>query len=180
MKDINVYDNFLAASHMDTIYGFLQNAYYRIGWHDTQQPQHRAFPNLHSKFTPEGVKSLNILNPVLEKFKDTHITKDNYKQCIINLTKPLDVNFIHTHPYNEIVALYYCNPTWDVEWGGETLFYADNRKDIRFANPYTPNRLIIFNGDISHTIKSQNLLGPSYRFSISLFFNKGPEWEVVK
>lgn len=39
----------------------------------------------------------------------------------------MDVNFIHVHE-NEIVALYYCNLTWQPEWGGETLFYKDNKK----------------------------------------------------
>ena len=71
-----------------------------------------------------------------------------------------------------MVALYYANFTWNSEWGGETIFYKKDRKTIDLANPYTPNQLIIFDGKIPHTIKSQNLIGPSYRFTISLFFNK--------
>ena len=50
--------------------------------------------------------------------------------------------------------------------------YKKDRKTISLANPYTPNQLIVFDGKVPHTIKSQNLIGPSYRFTISLFFNK--------
>ena len=94
-----------------------------------------------------------------------------YIKCIVNLVKPLDVNFIHVHP-DQLVALYYVNITWNPEWGGETLFYKEDRKTISLASPYTPNKLIFFDGKIPHTIKAQNLIGPSYRFTLSIFFNK--------
>ena len=90
---------------------------------------------------------------------------------MVNLIKPLDVNFIHVHP-DQLVALYYVNITWNPEWGGETLFYEKDRKTIKLASPYVPNRLMIFDGKVPHTIKSQNLLGPSCRFTISIFFNR--------
>jgi SM-20-related protein len=172
MNEIEIYDDFLSSAHAQIVYNTAQDSFFKIGWHDTEEPQHRAFPNLHSMYSFEDVQKLKILNPILEILKDKNITIDNYKNCIVNLTKPLDVNFIHAHPYEEIGVLYYCNPTWNAEWGGETLFYEDNKKDIRFSSPYTPNRLIIFDGNIPHTIKPQNLLGSSYRFSVSLFFYK--------
>ena len=109
-----------------------------------------------------------MLNSVLKVLK---IPKERFYKCVVNLVKPLDVNFIHVHP-NSIVALYYANFTWNPEWGGETIFYDKDRKKINLANPYTPNQLITFDGKIPHTIKAQNLIGPSYRFTISLFFKK--------
>ena len=60
-----------------------------------------------------------------------------------------------------------------IQSGVEKLcFTKKDRKTISLANPYTPNQLIVFDGKVPHTIKSQNLIGPSYRFTISLFFNK--------
>ena len=35
------------------------------------------------------------------------------------------------------------------------------------------NRVLIFDGEIPHTIKAQNFLGLYYRFTLSLFFKKG-------
>lgn len=153
------------------MYDMTINSEYRIGWEDSAELQYKSFPNLHGQWGFKDLQKSKILTPVLEKLKKKNITIDNYWKCIVNLTKPLDVNFIHIHP-NQIVALYYSNLTWDPQWGGESLFYEDNKRDIRLSSPYVPNRLLIFDGSIPHTIKAQNLSGPSYRFTTSLFFNK--------
>jgi len=126
---------------------------------------------LHSHWSFEDVKNLRILNLVLDKLKDKNITIDNFDKCVINLTKPLDVNFTHLHT-DQIVFLHYSCLTWNPQWGGETIFYEKDMKTILKCNPYVSNRAVIFDGDIPHTIKAQNILGPSYRFTTSLFFNK--------
>ena len=165
---IKIYDNFFPNDQSAHINNFVLKSLYKLGWEDTEEPQHRAYPNLHSSYSPEDVAKIKILEPILKKVK---LTKKHYSKCMVNLTKPLDVNFIHMHP-GCIVALYYANMHWDPEWGGETLFYEKDRKTIGLASPYIPNRLVIFDGKVPHTIKSQNLLGPSYRFTIGMFFNK--------
>tara|TARA_Y100000022_G_scaffold171712_1_gene158311 strand:- start:760 stop:1287 length:528 start_codon:yes stop_codon:yes gene_type:complete len=165
---IKVYNNFFENDHSQQIYNFVINSYYKIGWIDSDEPQHKAYPNIHSEYSKEDLNKIKILNPILKTLK---LPKESFYKCVVNLTKPLDVNFIHVHP-NSMVALYYANFTWNPEWGGETMFYKKDRKTISLANPYTPNQLIVFDGKVPHTIKSQNLIGPSYRFTISLFFNK--------
>jgi Rps23 Pro-64 3,4-dihydroxylase Tpa1-like proline 4-hydroxylase len=164
---IKKYKDFFENDKADFIHNFVLKSYYRIGWNDTGEPRHKAYPNLYSEYNSEDLTNLKILNPIL---KVINKKKDSYDKCVVNLTKPLDVNFIHTHP-SQTVALYYANLTWNPEWGGETLFYEKDKTTIKLANPYTPNQLIIFKGSIPHTIKSQNLIGPSYRFTVSLFFN---------
>jgi len=164
---IKVFDNFLKPSANDFIYEFALKSHYRIGWNDTNNPEHKRYPNLYSSYSKEDVDKIDILDSINKTIKN----KNKATACIINLTKPLDVNFIHTHK-NTSVALYYINPQWNIDWGGETIFYEKDRKKISFTSPYTPNRLIYFNGETPHTIKSQNILGPIYRFTLSLFFNK--------
>ena len=165
---IQVYDNFFENDHCSEIYNFCINSYFKIGWVDSDEPQHKPYPNLHSAYSKEDLDKIKILEPILKKFK---ISKDQYSKCVVNLTKPLDVNFIHVHS-NTSVVLYYANLTWNPEWGGETIFYKKDKKTIDLANPYVPNRLVFFDGKIPHTIKAQNIIGPSYRFTISLFFIK--------
>jgi|TARA_R100001530_G_scaffold42788_1_gene32584 SM-20-related protein len=167
-KKIEVFDNFLSPNSAQVVFNTVIRSRYLIGWDDSYEPQNKTHPNLHSPYNEEDVEKIRILEPIFKKLNNKTLT---YDSCVVNLTKPLDINFIHVHP-DQIAAVYYANPTWHPEWGGETLFYEDNRKDIRLSSPYTPNRLIIFDGSIPHTIKAQNLLGPSYRFSVSLFFNK--------
>ena len=168
---IEKYNNFFSPDKHATIFNTIINSNYRIGWEDTAEVQRRTHPNLHSYYSFEDIKNLKIIDIILDNLKSKNITINNYDKCIINLTKNMDVNFTHTHP-NQIVFLYYPNLTWNPEWGGETVFYKDDYKDILKSNIYLPNTAIVFDGSIPHTIKSQNILGPSYRFTMSLFFNK--------
>ena len=168
---IETYDDFLSSSSCQRLYSALMNSVFRIGWGDSDELHHRQYPNLYAEYSTEELRKLKILDPVLNILIKDSITMDNYFRCRINLTKPLDLNFIHVHP-DQIVELYYCNLTWSAEHGGETIFYTDDKKHIKLATPYTANRLIIFDGSIPHTIKAQNLLGQTYRFTLSLFFWK--------
>ena len=45
--------------------------------------------------------------------------------------------------------LYYVQPNWLPEWGGQTVFYDDNEKMV-FQQFPTPNLGIIFNSEILH------------------------------
>ena len=168
---IETYDDFLSPDSCQIVWNRIMSSLYRIGWDDSDEPQHKGFPNIHSEYSFEDLQKLRMLDLILDKLKDKNITVNNYFRCMVNLTKPMDVNFIHTHP-DQIVALHYSNLTWNPEWGGETLFYKDNKRDILLSSPYVPNRLLIFDRAIPHTIKAQNLMGPSYRFTTSVFFNK--------
>ncbi len=48
-------------------------------------------------------------------------------------------------------ALYYVNPIWKSNWGGETVFYTDNTEtDILKACMPKPGRFVIFNSSIPH------------------------------
>lgn len=168
---IETYDNFLTPPESTNLFNLIMNSNFKIGWDDSDELQHKAFPNLHAEYNLLDIQKTKLLEPVLDKLKNKNIGMNNYIKCIVNLTKPMDVNFIHNHD-KQIVALHYSNITWNPEWGGETVFYKDNKKDILFSSPYTPNKLIIFDGEIPHTIKAQNILGTSYRFTTSIFFNR--------
>lgn len=168
---MEIIDNFLEPSDLERVYGIAINSNFCIGWDDSQEVHKRAFPCLYSHYQQKDVDLLNIDKFLYTKIKNENVKKQNFKKCIVNLTKPSDVNFIHTHP-NEISVLIYINPTWHIDWGGETIFYKNDFKEILYTSLYTPNRCIIFDGNIPHTIKSQNLLGPSYRFTLTFFFTK--------
>mgnify|MGYP003116136587 FL=1 len=165
------HENFLSPDCCGLLYNYILSSLFRIGWEDSGETQHRSHPNLYSSYSFKDVQKLKILPLILDKLKSKKITIDNYDKCIVNLTKPMDVNFLHVHP-KQIVALHYSSLTWNPEWGGETIFYEDNKKEIKHCSPYTPNKLIIFDGSIPHTIKAQNIMGPAYRFTTSIFFNR--------
>lgn len=44
--------------------------------------------------------------------------------------------------------LYYANPHWEIQWGGQTVFYKNEIEQC--AVEYTPNSAILFKGNIPH------------------------------
>jgi hypothetical protein len=93
------------------------------------------------------------------------------KKCVLNLSTPADVNFVHAHPEDKIL-LYYVNLDWRDGWHGETLFFDETGKRIMFASTYTPNRLIAFDAKIPHTIRPQSHIASFYRFTLALVYTK--------
>ena len=174
-KSIYVFDNFVSKAKQTFYYDYIIKSYFKIGWEDLEEFDKRGYPCLHSSYTRQNVDQLELI-PNLKKYaKKTPfkniINENNYIKCMVNLSKPADPNFTHCHP-KQVVCLYYANLNWHPNFAGETLFYTEDQKEIRYGSSYTPNRLVIFDGEIPHTIRAQNITGPNYRFSISLFFNK--------
>ena len=66
---LKTYDNFLSNEHLQKVYNFVYRSLYKIGWDDSQEPQHKAYPNIHSDFSKKDVDDIKILNPILQKIK---------------------------------------------------------------------------------------------------------------
>jgi SM-20-related protein len=48
-----------------------------------------------------------------------------------------------------VTALYYANPEWQTDWGGETIYYNDE-EDAELAITPRPGRLVIARGAVLH------------------------------
>ena len=159
----------------DKIYRYALQSFYKIGWEDSDDLDKKRYPSLHSTYNDNDIKYLNIIElvkPYMAKTKYKHLCKpENINTCVVNLTKPSDPNFLHTH-HGNVSCLYYPNMKWDPDWAGETVIYDKQVKDIKHSNAYKPNSLLIFDGDYPHTIRAQNYTGPSYRFTLALLFRK--------
>ena len=81
-----------------------------------------------------------------------------------------DMLFTHTDclpDQHDLTALWYLCERWDVEWGGETMFY-DSQDDVACAVTPKPGRLVIFDGAIKHVGRPPNRIcyAPRYTFAI--------------
>jgi SM-20-related protein len=81
-----------------------------------------------------------------------------------------DMLFSHTDclpDARELTALWYLCERWDVEWGGETMFF-DASGDCIVAVTPRPGRLAVFDGAISHAGRPPNRVcfAPRYTFAI--------------
>jgi SM-20-related protein len=69
----------------------------------------------------------------------------------------------------ELTALWFLCDRWDMEWGGETLFF-DSSGDAQIAITPKPGRLLVFDGAIRHVGRppNRNCLISRYTFAIKL------------
>lgn len=56
---------------------------------------------------------------------------------------------------DELTVLVYLCPEWNIEWGGETLFYNAS-DDCVFASTPKPRRTVIFHDAIKHVGRPPN------------------------
>lgn len=84
-----------------------------------------------------------------------------------------DMLFTHTdsRPGEQgLTALWYIAPSWDVEWGGETLFF-DTSLDAQAVVSPKPGRLVIFDGSIVHAGRPPNRICHAPRYTLAYKFD---------
>ena len=165
-----ILDNAIPFHRMHDIHLFVINSLFEIGWKDTTKLDNN-FSYVHSKYSIDDINRSGILNDLSKTSLWNSLKGLNISSAVVNMSKPVDVHYAHTHS-GSLVLLYYANLEWKPEWAGETLFYKNDLSDIEKAVMYKPGRLVLFDGEIPHTIRPQSMVGPSYRFTMSIFFKK--------
>jgi len=172
---IEIFDDIIPLNVRDSIYLFIANSSYKVvGWTDTSELELSHRHQLHSRWTFEDLQNSKIIpyvEKVLQKSSFKDYTMKDFDQCVVNLVKPGDHYYTHTHVTGTISILYYVNLRWEHNWAGETLFFKENMKDIEFASPYVPGRFMLFDTE-PHTIRPQSNIGPAFRFTLGIFLKK--------
>ena len=171
-KELDVFDDVFTLSFRNFAYTFIKNSYFKIGWLDSDVPE--RMPNnyyLHSQYEEKDLNDLGILKELQNSCVWDFIKDYEIFRSIVNLNTPADVNYAHVN-VGQKVLLYYINLDWQQGWHGETQFYSEDLTRIQFTSPYTPGRLILFDGNIPHTVRPQSIIGPQFRFTMSIDLNK--------
>lgn len=168
---VRVYDGLFPLIFRATAYEFALASSFRVGWADGVTDSQLVHRYIHSEFSEEDVLRLGILEAIKNSEAREELNGFSLKKTVLNLSNPSDSHFIHAHAEDKVL-LYYVNLVWQDGWHGETLFYSEDCKDIVYASPYTPGRLIVFQGHIPHAMRPQSCTGDKYRFSLSLFLTK--------
>lgn len=169
-KEIHIYDNLLPLQLRDSIFGFIKNSMFRIGWQDGSHDEAVKHKYLYSTYSDLDTQSCGLL-PYLHKTAIAELIKDlKLEKSIVNLSVPTDTHFAHAHP-EKLVVLYYANMKWEQHWHGETLFYTESLEDIELAIRYKPGRIVVFDASIPHSIRPQSIAADHYRFTYAMTFN---------
>ena len=171
---IKVYDNVFDFNQSQIIYEQCLDNEYLIGWKDTQHsedafiysnwPSHYWARAMEVKDSRNFLYILGLSQPFIDEVQGKKINK-----TIINCGTIADSMSKHTH-LGESVMLYYANLEWKSEWGGETLFYDKSGENVIYTSPFTPNRMIVFSGEVPHRFNPPSRVGPKFRFTISTFY----------
>ena len=81
-----------------------------------------------------------------------------------------DMLFTHTDclpDQHDLTALWYLCEQWDLEWGGETMFF-DSKGDAQVAVTPKPGRLLLFDGAIRHAGRPPNRNCPVGRYTFAV------------
>lgn len=169
-KTIDVYDDCVPLTIRDETFVKVQNSLYKIGWGDGTTEETIKYKYLHSMYGHEEIMDSTIFKSIMASPAGRHVQGLELKKAISNLSTPSDVNFTHAHP-EKIVILYYVNLEWRQGWHGETHWYDEGLKNIEFSSPYTPGRIVVFDGSIPHCIRPQSYIASNYRFTLALTFD---------
>lgn len=99
---------------------------------------------------------------------------ENYRpyRCYTNFASYGDILMTHVDALpgaRELTALWFLCDRWDLEWGGETVFF-DSSGDAQAIVSPKPGRLLLFDGAIRHVGRppNRNCLVSRYTFAIKL------------
>lgn len=112
---------------------------------------------------------LEITRQAVQAFIAPGIAYRPYR-AYTNVASYGDMLFTHTDclpDQHELTALWYLCDRWDIEWGGETVFF-DAVDEVACAVSPKPGRLVVFDGAIKHVGRPPNRIcyAPRYTFAI--------------
>lgn len=169
--NIEIYDDIFSLQFKLNAYDFVKKSLFRLGWDDSTVPERKSHDlHLHSEYSREDLERLGIIrelegSPLLDSLAGYEI-----KRTVVNLTLPCSTFYIHHHPQSKIL-LYYVNIEWKDGWHGETMFYSDSLKEVEYCSPFTPGRIILFDGKCPHALRPQSFTAPQLRFTLAVIFD---------
>jgi len=72
-----------------------------------------------------------------------------------------------------VTVLYYANPIWERDWGGETIFYNDDNDAAMAVSP-RPGRVVVSRGAILRRVTGPTRSCYEERFTIAYQLSSGP------
>jgi hypothetical protein len=115
----------------------------------------------------ENIQSTKLFKTILSILKDLDYNVKLVKSYVHNygIDSPTTIHIDNTTPS----VIYYANPKWDLEWGGETFILEDNC-DIRKAIYAKPGRIAVIDGNTLHIGNPTSLKARERRYIIVFKF----------
>lgn len=171
-REIRVYDALLAQSDLVTLTGMFDGGAFtrnESARDDTQDFKHWVL-NIPLEISMR-LPTYQLTTAGVENFSPSLKYRAYRSYC--NHAVYGDMLFTHTDSRpgeRGLTALWYVAPVWDVEWGGETLFF-DSKMDAEAVVSPKPGRLVIFDGSIAHVGRPPNRICYAPRYTLAYKFD---------
>ena len=98
--NLQVFDNKIPFTVREKLLDYCTRSNFSLGWSDRPPIENdKAIPNIHSSWTINNLNESKILPYIIECMDETSFfTCGNIESIILNLIRPSDVHFIHSHP----------------------------------------------------------------------------------
>lgn len=167
-RPIRVYDELVPLPHI----GRLTDAFMGANFvrDEVARPETAQFRHWALNIPLETAVQLVVYQPTLTVVRDFEGCTDyRILRCYCNHAAYGDMLFTHTDvtPGGKgLTALWYIAPEWNVEWGGETLFY-NSQMDAEAVVTPRPGRLVVFDGAITHVGRPPNRICYAPRYTLA-------------
>lgn len=165
---IRVYDDLvpLAAVQQLTT-GLMKAGFART---EVARPDTSGYRHWATEIPLESAVQLPVFGPTEQVVRDADPTT-SYRiyRSYCNYAGYGDMLFTHTDcrpDERDLTALWFIAPEWNVEWGGETLFYNSQMDAEAVVSP-RPGRLVIFDGRITHAGRPPNRICYAPRYTLA-------------
>lgn len=167
-RPIRVYDGLIPLLSVQQ----LATAFRKAGFARTEiaRPDTGGYRHWVTEIPLETAVQLPVYGPTMASAQDFGPTV-NYRvyRSYCNHAAYGDMLFTHTdcHPEEKgLTALWYIAPEWNVEWGGETLFF-NSQMDAEVVVSPKPGRLVVFDGTIPHVGRPPNRICYAPRYTLA-------------
>ena len=185
-REIVIIDDSLDIGTINNLYYDCCQLPYRIENSSVKDIQRICDRRLKCALPDENSMTSMLLEENSESLKaiKKYIPNDEYVYArgYVNLGLHSDVSQVHTDDRcKNKTLLYYANKDWEMNWGGETVFFNDRGTDYAGVISYVPGRIVIFDGRIPHRANPMNTrLSPAYRFTVALKFHEEKEPKLIR
>lgn len=166
--EVRVYDGLLTATEIRVLTAaFEKGAFTRD---EFARPETMVFRHWALNMSLDTAIQLPAYKPTLAAVADiSGGASFRVHRCYCNHAAYGDMLFTHVDcepDEGDYTALWYIAPEWDVEWGGETLFY-NSGMDAEVAVTPKPGRLVVFDGAIIHAGRPPNRVCYAPRYTLA-------------
>ncbi|MHB1544528.1 MAG: 2OG-Fe(II) oxygenase [Gammaproteobacteria bacterium] len=169
-----VVDGLLAPRDLERTLAFLSLSSYSKS--ESARGETQEFKHWALNVPPESMNRLPLLGPT-EAVLAEHFTRNGpwrLYRSYCNVAQYGDMLFSHSDclpDQIQLTALWYLAKDWNMEWGGETLFF-DEAGDARAVVSPKPGRLSVFDGRIRHVGRPPNRICFVPRYTFALKFER--------